>query len=65
MRSAVEAVKARVKWPWKKGKNKKKEYAKLEKSGSTKAEMESRIARRLIEENLAVADRLGKASHSS
>ncbi|XP_072958029.1 uncharacterized protein [Typha angustifolia] len=61
--SIVEAIKSKVGLLKKatKTKKKKKPYVKMDKSASVKVEIRSRKARRLIEETLKSADKLGKS----
>lgn len=55
----VETIKSKVRSLRKlRKKEKKKPYAKMEKSASFKVEMHSRRARKLIDETLKAADRL-------
>ncbi|XP_043711747.1 uncharacterized protein LOC122660487 [Telopea speciosissima] len=56
----VESIKSKVRSL----KKSKKPFIKMEKSSSVKVEIRSKLARKLIDKNLKVADRPGKRSIS-
>ncbi|XP_008812114.1 uncharacterized protein LOC103723083 [Phoenix dactylifera] len=63
LESFMETIKSTVRWVKKaKNKNKKKTYVKMAKSPSMMAAIQSRKARKLIDETLQAADRPGKTS---